>query len=63
MKERKVIDYLEQLLGIVTAPPAREALRDLRVLPRALVASPAPAGLPRLQAFIEKRLPEALPAS
>lgn len=57
--ERKLVNLLEKLLRIVISVPAPEILKRLRVDARNLFA-----GLnetPKIRAFLDKRLPRALP--
>jgi hypothetical protein len=54
--ERKLIEFLEQLLAVVTSLHGRKACADLQLNPRVLFAELTPHGLPKLQAFLEKRL-------
>jgi len=59
--ERKFLEYLERLLAIVTGAKGRKALGDLRLDPRGLFTGLGDRRLPKLQAFLEKRLPRKLP--
>jgi len=61
MEERKLIGFLEQLLTVVTSKNGRKALAQLQIEPRALFAGLKAGKLVKLQAFIEKRLPRAIP--
>jgi hypothetical protein len=57
LEERKLIGFLEQLLSIVTTPKASVVLKQLQLAPRALFTTLGHKKLPKLQAFIGKRLP------
>lgn len=63
LDERKLIEFLERLLAIVTSPHGRRACADLRLNPLALFAELRPNELPKLKAFLEKRLPRVLTAA
>jgi len=60
MGERKLIEFLERLLAVVTAAKARTVLKQLPLDPRALFAGLGHDKLTKLQAFIDKRLPRRL---
>jgi hypothetical protein len=60
LPERQLIGYLERLLGVVTAAKARRVLRGLHVEPAGWFRGLWDPKLPRLAAFLEKRLPRAL---
>jgi len=60
MTERKLIDLLERLLAVVTTRNGRKAFAELRIDAHGLFAGLNPDKLPRLQAFLAKRLPRAL---
>ena len=60
MDERKLIEFLEKLLAVATSPHGRKAFADLSLAPRDFFAALKPDGLPKLQAFLEKRLPRVL---
>ena len=60
LPERQLIGYLERLLGVVTAAKARQVLRSLQVDPAGWFSGLGDPKLPRLAAFLEKRLPRAL---
>jgi hypothetical protein len=62
MDERKLIAFLERLLAIVTTKGSRKVLRALKVDAREFFIGLDAKKLPRLRAFLEKRLPRALPA-
>ncbi len=57
MEERKLIGFLEQLLTVVTSKNGKKAFAQLHIEPHALLAGLKAGKLPKLQAFIEKRLP------
>jgi hypothetical protein len=61
MEERKLIGFLERLLAIVTSKNGKKAFVQLQLDPRALLAGLKAGTLPKLQAFIEKRLPQVIP--
>ena len=61
LDERKLIGFLEQLLTVLTLIKYQRTLADLAIDPRSMFAALKPEELPRLQAFLEKRLPRALP--
>ena len=61
MEERKLIQFLERLLAIVTTASSRKILRELKVDVRELFIDLDADPLPKLRAFLEKRLPRALP--
>jgi len=63
MEERKLIELLERLLRVVTSAHGRKACSDLRLAPREFFADVTSEGLPKLRAFLEKRLPRLLPKS
>lgn len=63
VEERKFIEYLERLLAIVTSATGRNVLAELRVDPGALFTGLGDSRLPKLQSFLEKRLPRKLPPS
>ena len=60
LEERQLLDFLEQLLRIVTLKKNLQALGNLSIDPRELFASLKPQRLPKLRAFLEKRLPRRL---
>ena len=55
-EERKLIEFLERLVGIVTPVKAQRVFKGLRLEARALFAELGHERLPKLAAFIEKRL-------
>lgn len=57
MVERKLIEFLERLLAVVTAAKAKTVLKQLSLDPRSLFAGLGHKELMKLQAFIDKRLP------
>ena len=57
LDERKLIEFFERLFAVVTFAKARRVLRDLSVDAQTLFAGPDPEGLPKLKAFLGKRLP------
>jgi hypothetical protein len=60
MEERKLIDFLERLLAVVKSDQGRKVFAQLQIAPHALFASLKAEKLPKLKAFLEKRLPRAL---
>lgn len=63
LEERRLLALLERLLATVTRPPAPRVLAELRIERRPLFAGLDATGLPKLAAFLEKRLPRALRGS
>lgn len=61
IKERAMINLLEQLLGVISSDHGRKVLAQLGVKGRSLFAGLESSGLSKLQAFVEKRLARALP--
>jgi len=61
MEERKLIEFFERLLAIVTTASSRKVLRELKVDAREFFIGLDADPLPKLRAFFEKRLPRALP--
>jgi hypothetical protein len=61
MEERMLIAVLERLLAIVTTGNSRKVLHKLKLDARGLFAGLDAGHLPKLQAFLEKRLPRVLP--
>ncbi len=61
LEERKLLGFLEQLLAIATSKSGKKALEQLKIEPLILFTMPEVGKLPKLQAFIEKRLPRAIP--
>lgn len=62
MDQRKLLDFLEQLLSVVTSAHGRRACEELKIEPRDFFAGLKAEGLPKLAAFLGKRLPRRLPA-
>jgi len=60
MPERRLIDYLERLLGVVTLAKAKKVLKSLKIDPAGFFAGLGDERLPKQAAFLEKRLPRAL---
>ena len=60
MEERKLVDFLERLLAIVTDKNGWKAFKQLNIETRALFAGLENSPLPKVRAFMEKRLPQAL---
>jgi hypothetical protein len=63
MEERKLMQFLERLLIVVTTKNGRKVLVDLKIDIGGLFAGLSPDQLPKLSAFLEKRLPRMLAAS
>ena len=63
MTERKLVEFLEQLLAVVTAPNGRKGFAALRINPREVFAGVEGANLPKVGAFLRQRLPRSLPPS
>jgi len=59
MTERKLINFLEQLLAVTTSKPARKVLPALRLGARDLFSGLGHPELPKLEAFLVQRLPRA----
>jgi hypothetical protein len=57
LEERKFIGFLEQLLAIIANKNGQKAFEQLKLTPRALFAGLKAGKLPKLQAFVQKRLP------
>lgn len=60
LEERKLIDFLERLLAIVTATKAQKVFNRLQLTPRALFAELGHNKLPKLLSFLQKRIPRSL---
>ena len=60
MEERKLIEFLERLLAVVTAVKAWKAFKELKLDARQLFAGLGHKKLPKLRAFAERRLPRVL---
>ncbi len=56
-KERKLIEFLERLLAVVTTKKARAVLKGLQLDARALFAGLGHEKLPKVRALLAKRLP------
>lgn len=61
VEERKFLEYLERLLASVAGAKGRKVLGELRIDPRRLFTGLGDNRLPKLQSFLEKRLPRRLP--
>ncbi len=57
MEECKVIELLERLRAVVTSRTGRKAWPQLQIAPKEFFLGLPHAGLPKVQAFLEKRLP------
>jgi len=62
MAERKLLDYLEHLLAIVISPQGRKAWQTLTIDPQHFFTGLSADNLPKLQSFLNKRLPRAIAA-
>ncbi|HVT26937.1 MAG TPA: hypothetical protein VHE81_02855 [Lacipirellulaceae bacterium] len=60
MEERKLIEFLERLLTVVTAEKARKVLKELQLDARGFFVGLGHEKLLRLRAFIDKRVPRKL---
>jgi hypothetical protein len=60
MPERQLIGYLKRLLGVVTTAKAKKVLVGLKIDPARWFAGLGDEKLPKLAAFLEKRLPRAM---
>ena len=60
MDERKLIEFLDRLLAVVTTKPARKVFDQLRLDARQLFHEIGNEKLTKLTAFLEKRLPRIL---
>ena len=60
MEERKLLNFLEQLLNNVTTRSSRAVLAGLKIEPDVLFADLNSNGLPKIKEFLEKRLPRKL---
>lgn len=63
IEEPKILEYLERLLAIVTGVRGKEVLDELQLDPRLLFVGLGDKRLPKLQSFLEKRLPRKLRSS
>lgn len=61
LEERKLLEFLEQLLAAATSANGRRACEDLKIDPRDLFTELKSEGLQKLAAFLDKRLPRRLP--
>lgn len=59
-EERKLIEFLERLLSVVTAGKSRKVSEQLRLDVRVLFAGLGHEKLSKLRGFLEKRLPRAI---
>ncbi len=59
MEERKLIEFLERLLAVLTTKSARKVFDSLRLDAKQLFEALGHAKLPKLHAFVTKRLPRA----
>lgn len=59
MEERKLIEFLERLLAILMTRSARGVFDDLRLDPKTLFDALGHVKLPKVQAFVTKRVPRA----
>jgi hypothetical protein len=60
MEERRLVDALERLLGIVASVNGCATLKRLELDRRGLFSGLNRTGLPKVQAFLEKRLPRVI---
>jgi hypothetical protein len=60
MPERQLIDYLERLLGVVTTVKGRKVLAGLKIDSEGLFSGLGDQKLPKLAAFLQRRLPRVL---
>jgi hypothetical protein len=60
MDERKLIELLERLLSEITTTPATRVLTQLRLDSKPFFEGLGHEKLPKLDAFLTKRLPRAL---
>jgi hypothetical protein len=60
MEERKLLHFLDQLLAVLTTKNGRKVFAELKIDAGKLFASLNPDRLPKLKAFLEKRLPRML---
>lgn len=61
LNERKLVEFLEQLLAILTVNPGRKVFSQFNIDANSLFVGLTANGLPKLQAFLDRRLPRALP--
>ena len=57
MDERKLVEFLERLLAVAATSKARKVCKELGLDPRQFFAGLDQTKLPKLSAFVEKRLP------
>jgi len=57
LEERKLIEFLERLLGVVIATKARKVFVQLQLDARSLFGGLGHGKLTKLQSFLTKRLP------
>jgi hypothetical protein len=60
MEERKLIEFLERLLAVITADKARTVFKTLQLDARSLFNGLGREKLPKIRRFIDKRLPRKL---
>jgi len=60
MEERKLLHFLDRLLVVVAAKNGRKVFAELKIDAGKLFADLNPGKLPKLKAFLEKRLPRML---
>ncbi len=60
ISERTMIDLLERLLAVVTTAKAKKVFASMRFEPTELFATLGHKKLPKLRAFLEKRVPRSL---
>jgi hypothetical protein len=60
MEERKLIEFLERLLTVITTGKARKVFEELKLDAHSLFAGLGDENLSKLRSFIEKRLPRKL---
>jgi len=63
MEERKLLEFLERLLAIVTKKKAAKIFNDLQLEARVLFTGLGDKRLSKLNSFLRKRLPRKLPSS
>jgi hypothetical protein len=63
MEERKLIQFLERLLVVTMSKNARKVFAELNLNPAHLFSRLSPDSLPKVRAFLEKRLPRILSAT
>jgi hypothetical protein len=60
MEERKLIEFLERLLAVISPAKARKVFKELQLDSRSLFAGLGDDALPKLRSLVEKRLPRKL---